>query len=115
MLDPRSRHPAVLPRRRSRILAGPGSSLRQRRQPPRCPGPARRPDRRRGAARAREARRTLLTLDTVTGGAAEELYLSLGYIVAGAIPSYAFNFDSSRLEPTTVMYKLLSGPPALPI
>src|SRR5262249_54275638 len=44
---------------------------------------------------ARAARRTLLTLDTVTGGAAEGLYLSLGYLVTGVIPQYALNYDSS--------------------
>ena len=56
---------------------------------------------------AREAGRTLLTLDTVTGGAAEVLYLSMGYAKTGAIPGYALNFDSSKLESTTVMYKEL--------
>jgi hypothetical protein len=70
--------------------------------------------RRRGTARvlmgaveaeARKARRTLLTLDTVTGGPAESLYRSLGYATAGVIPRYAFNFDSSVLESTTIFYK----------
>lgn len=73
--------------------------------------------RRRGIARAlmaaieeqaREARRSLITLDTVTGGPAESLYLSLGYGAVGVIPAYALNFDSSKLETTTVMYKQLS-------
>lgn len=73
--------------------------------------------RRRGIARslmaaveveALQVGRTLLTLDTVTGGAAEPLYLSLGYVVVGIIPGYALNFDSSVLESTTVMYKNLS-------
>jgi ribosomal protein S18 acetylase RimI-like enzyme len=59
-------------------------------------------------AQAREARRTLLTLDTVTGGPAEALYLSLGYVAVGVIPGYALNFDSSVLEATSVMYKKLS-------
>ena len=78
-----------------------------------------RPDaRRRGIARslmaaveveALQARRTLLTLDTVTGGVAQQLYLSLGYLVVGVIPGYALNFDSSVLESTTVMYKNLSS------
>ena len=58
---------------------------------------------------ARQARRTLLTLDTVTGAAAEPLYLSLGYVAIGSIPQYALNFNSSKLEPTTVMYKILSS------
>lgn len=56
---------------------------------------------------ARKAGRSLLTLDTVSNGAAEPLYLSLGYVAIGRIPCYAFNFDSSALEPTTVMYKQL--------
>lgn len=74
--------------------------------------------RRRGIARSlmaaieqqsHEARRTLLTLDTVTGGSAEPLYHSLGYVAIGAIPRYALNSDSSELEATTVMYKELSA------
>jgi GNAT superfamily N-acetyltransferase len=56
-------------------------------------------------AEARKACRTLLTLDTVTGGPAELLYRSLDYAAAGVIPGYALNFDSSVLEPTTVFYK----------
>jgi len=56
---------------------------------------------------ARTAGRTLLTLDTVTGGAAEPLYRSLGYYVTGVIPHYALNFDSSVLESTTIMYREL--------
>jgi GNAT superfamily N-acetyltransferase len=59
---------------------------------------------------AHKAQRTLLTLDTVTGGPAEELYLSLGYVDAGVIPGYALNFDSSVFESTTVMYKNLTLP-----
>jgi GNAT superfamily N-acetyltransferase len=74
--------------------------------------------RRRGIARAlmlavddhaRRANRSLLTLDTVTGGPAEALYRSLGYAVTGAIPTYALNFDSTVLESTTIMYKALVG------
>jgi GNAT superfamily N-acetyltransferase len=58
---------------------------------------------------ALESRRTLLVLDTVTGGAAERLYLSLGYTPIGVIPRYALNFDSTKLESTTVMCKELSS------
>ncbi len=56
---------------------------------------------------ARKARRSLLTLDTVTGGNAEQLYFALGYVAVGSIPRYALNFNSSVLEATTVMYKEL--------
>ena len=56
---------------------------------------------------AREARRSLLTLDTVTASAAEPLYRWLGYQECGKIPEYALNFDSTTLESTTVMYKEL--------
>lgn len=79
--------------------------------------------RRRGIARslmgaaeeqAREAHRTLLTLDTVAGSFAERLYLSMGYVPIGAIPRYALNFDSSLLEAATVMYKQLP-PESVPL
>ena len=75
--------------------------------------------RRRGIARAlmlalereaRETRRNLLTLDTVTGGAAEPLYLSLGYVKVGVIPRYAVRPDSPELDATTIMYKQLAPP-----
>ncbi len=70
--------------------------------------------RRRGIARklmaaledeARALGRSLLTLDTVTGAPAEALYLSIGYVRAGAIPRYARRPDSPELESTTVMFK----------
>jgi GNAT superfamily N-acetyltransferase len=73
--------------------------------------------RRRGIARAlmmaiedqaREARRSLITLDTVTGAFAEALYLSIGYLPVGVIPRYARRPDSLDLEATTVMYKELA-------
>jgi GNAT superfamily N-acetyltransferase len=73
--------------------------------------------RRRGIARAlmlaleeqaREARRSLITLDTVTGAFAEPLYLSIGYVQVGVIPRYARRPDSPELEATTVMYKELA-------
>jgi ribosomal protein S18 acetylase RimI-like enzyme len=52
-------------------------------------------------------KRTLLTLDTVSGSNAEFLYTSLGYITAGVIPRYARGALSSDLEGTTIMYKEL--------
>jgi GNAT superfamily N-acetyltransferase len=72
--------------------------------------------RRRGIARllmlalekeAHQAHRNLLTLDTVTGGAAEPLYLSLGYVKVGIIPGYALRPDTPELDATTIMYKQL--------
>lgn len=53
--------------------------------------------------------RTLLTLDTRTGDAAEPLYASLGYSVAGVIPGYCRDTVLERLDATTVMYKTLRG------
>ncbi|HKF28098.1 MAG TPA: GNAT family N-acetyltransferase [Candidatus Binataceae bacterium] len=73
--------------------------------------------RRRGIARrlmkeledyARAERRSLLTLDTTTGGFAEPLYLSIGYVRAGVIPHYSRRADSPELESTTLMYKELA-------
>lgn len=56
---------------------------------------------------ARDAGRDLLTLDTTTGGFAESLYRSLGYVTVGVIPRYSLKVDSPELDPTTVMYKNL--------
>jgi hypothetical protein len=76
--------------------------------------------RRRGLARAlmtalegvaRQEGRTLLTLDTVTGSAAEPLYSSLGYVTVGVIPRYARASLSTDLEDATLMYKELAGAP----
>lgn len=73
--------------------------------------------RRRGVARALmieleavalSAGRTLLTLDTWTGGNAEALYRSLGYEVVGVIPRFARGSTTPALEPTTIMYKELA-------
>ena len=72
---------------------------------------------RRGVARAlmmaleavaESERRTLLTLDTWTGGSAERLYRSLGYVPAGVIPRYARGSLTPDLEATTIMYKELA-------
>jgi predicted O-methyltransferase YrrM/GNAT superfamily N-acetyltransferase len=57
---------------------------------------------------AMSEQRTLLTLDTVTGSAAEPLYLSLGYIAVGVIPRYARGSLTPELEAATIMYKELS-------
>jgi ribosomal protein S18 acetylase RimI-like enzyme len=72
--------------------------------------------RRRGIARALMAElerlagelgRSLLTLDTRTGDMAEPLYASLGYRTAGVIPGYCRDAFEDRLDPTTIMYKVL--------
>jgi GNAT superfamily N-acetyltransferase len=75
--------------------------------------------RRRGIARAlmtaieAEARArglSLLTLDTVTGSAAERLYAGLGWQTAGVIPDYAVDpLGGPRRDPSTFMYKRLAG------
>jgi hypothetical protein len=57
---------------------------------------------------ALSAGRTLLTLDTWTGGAAEALYRSLGYVTVGVIPRFARGSLTPELEPTTIMYKELA-------
>ncbi len=57
---------------------------------------------------ARSEGRTLLTLDTWTGHAAEALYQSLGYVTLGVIPRYARGSLSPELEPATFMYKELA-------
>jgi hypothetical protein len=48
--------------------------------------------------------RWLLTLDTA-GDAAEALYRSLGYSLAGAIPNYARNAFEDSYDATRLMYK----------
>ena len=72
--------------------------------------------RRRGIARAlmialeavaRSEGRTLLTLDTWTGSAAERLYQALGYVTVGVIPRFARGSLTPELEPATIMYKEL--------
>jgi len=55
--------------------------------------------------RAIEAGRWLITLDTA-GDAAEALYRSLGYRLAGTIPHYARDaFEADRYDATRIMYK----------
>ena len=73
--------------------------------------------RRRGAAEALvraaeaaalEAGKTVLVLDTVTGGDAERLYARLGWIRVGVIPNYALWPDGALCD-TTVFHKALGG------
>jgi GNAT superfamily N-acetyltransferase len=55
---------------------------------------------------ALSANKTLLVLDTATGGDAERLYERLGWIRVGVIPDYALSPDG-RLCGTTIFYKRL--------
>ena len=57
---------------------------------------------------ARECGRTLLVLDTVTGGDAERLYARLGWVRVGEIPNYAL-FPQGGFCSTTVFYRELRG------
>jgi len=56
---------------------------------------------------AARAGRTLLTLDTETGGTAERLYARLGWTAAGRIPGYALD-KAGRPAATTIFYKALT-------
>lgn len=56
---------------------------------------------------ARENGRTLLVLDTVTGGDAERLYTRLGWRRCGVIPGYAL-WPQGGLCSTTVFYRELT-------
>ena len=55
---------------------------------------------------ARDCGKTLLVLDTVTGGDAERLYAGLGWQRVGVIPDYAL-WPQGGLCATTVFYKAL--------
>jgi GNAT superfamily N-acetyltransferase len=55
---------------------------------------------------ARECGKTLLVLDTVTGGDAERLYARLGWVRVGEIPNYAL-FPQGGCCSTTVFYREL--------
>jgi GNAT superfamily N-acetyltransferase len=52
------------------------------------------------------AGKSLLVLDTVTGGVAERLYERLGWTRVGVIPNYAL-FPDGRWCDTTIFYKSL--------
>jgi GNAT superfamily N-acetyltransferase len=56
---------------------------------------------------ARRIGRTLLTLDTETGSAADRLYQRLGWTKYGEVPGYAMNADNSRREAVSFFYKTL--------
>ncbi len=56
---------------------------------------------------AREAGKTLLVLDTVTGGDAERLYSRLGWVFVGIVPDYAL-WPDGRLCDTSIYYRRLA-------
>jgi GNAT superfamily N-acetyltransferase len=58
---------------------------------------------------AKSEGRTLLTPDTRRGDAAEPLYLSMGYVLAGVIPRYARGPLKPDLEDTSILYKETGG------
>src|SRR5882762_3103697 len=58
-------------------------------------------------ATARECGKTLLVLDTVTGGDADRLYARLGWVRVGEIPGYAL-MPEGELCATTVFYRDLT-------
>ena len=55
---------------------------------------------------AREAGKTLLVLDTVTGSTAERLYARLGWTRVDVVPNYALLPDGTPCD-TTIFYKSL--------
>ena len=58
---------------------------------------------------SRLAGKTLLVLDTATGGKAEKFYLRLGWTRAGVIPNYALFPDGTWCD-TTIFWKQLASP-----
>ena len=56
---------------------------------------------------AKQAGKTLLVLDTCSGGAAERLYLRMGWTRAGVIPKYALYPDGSWCD-TVIFWKNLA-------
>lgn len=58
-------------------------------------------------ASAKDAGKTLVTLDTRTGDVAESLYKSIGFEKTGVVPDFAFDPDGQARHSTTFMYKYL--------
>jgi GNAT superfamily N-acetyltransferase len=58
-------------------------------------------------AEAKRLGRTLLTLDTETGGDGERLYGRMGWIKFGEVPGYAYRTDLKTQEPASFFYKIL--------
>ena len=63
----------------------------------------------RAQAEALRLGRTLLTLDTRAGDAAEALYRSMGWHEAGRIPGYALNADRTPCD-TIFFWKTTAAP-----
>jgi GNAT superfamily N-acetyltransferase len=57
---------------------------------------------------ARDCRKSLLVLDTVSGSTADRLYTRLGWQRVGEIPDYAL-MPEGGLVPTTVFYRRIAG------
>lgn len=58
-------------------------------------------------AEAQQRARTLLTLDTISGSAAERLYLRCGWQRFGVVPGYATSADGRLREDCSFFYKAL--------
>ncbi|KAJ3180070.1 hypothetical protein HDU87_002294 [Geranomyces variabilis] len=58
---------------------------------------------------ARREGRTLLILDTATGGAAVSFYQRLGWHEVGSIPNYSRSPDGKKFQATHIFYKELSS------
>lgn len=57
---------------------------------------------------AGEEGRSLLTLDTVAGSAAQPLYAGMSYALVGVLPGWARAPGEDRLESTAIMFKALA-------
>lgn len=57
---------------------------------------------------ARKIGRTLLTLDTESGGDGERLYARMGWVKFGEVPGYALRADVTEAEGASFFYKRLS-------
>jgi GNAT superfamily N-acetyltransferase len=58
---------------------------------------------------ARRAGKTLLVLDTVTGGSAERMYTRLGWTKVGVIPKYALFPDGTWSDATIFWKEIVPG------
>lgn len=58
-------------------------------------------------AAARQAGKTLVTLDTRSGDVSEALYRGVGFELAGVIPDYAYDPDGAKRHATSYMYRYL--------